>query len=72
MILDRSGSIDQADYALVKRFMSDIILDTNVDTGEAQVGLIAFSDEADIIFHVSYSSIGWLVSFLCLEGDKSV
>ena len=53
MILDRSGSIDIDDFALVKNFMRDIIMETNVDTGEAQIGLITFDDTAEVVFTVS-------------------
>ena len=52
IILDRSGSIDREDFERVKDFVVDLIDDTNVDTGEARVGVVAYSDDADVIFMV--------------------
>ena len=45
----------------------DLIEDTNVDTGEARVGVVAYSDDADVIFSVkSFLDVLFvLVVFIC-------
>ena len=61
MIVDRSGSIERTDFELVKAFIVDLILDTNIDTGEARVGLLAYSDDVDVVFQVSSAQFAFCV-----------
>ena len=51
----------------MKDFVVDLIEDTNVDTGEARVGVVAYSDDADVIFSVkSFLDVLFvLVVFIC-------
>ena len=61
MIVDRSGSIERTDFELVKAFIVDLILDTNIDTGEARVGLLAYSDDVDVVFQVSSAQLAFCI-----------
>ena len=62
--MDRSGSIEQSDFDLVKAFAVDLVLDTNVHTGEARVGVIAYSDDAEVIFQVCQKLIQFLFTLV--------
>ena len=55
--LDDSGSISRPDFERVVNFVRDLVSRMDVDSGNARVGVVTFSDEPELQFHLNrYSS----------------
>ena len=50
--MDSSGSVKRDNFNKAKEFIKAFISDANIDTGEARVGLLTFSNDADIQFNL--------------------
>jgi len=56
-MMDCSGSIDSANYEQMKSFVSQLVNNFDVDSGNARVGLLTFSTVVEATFNLSkYSS----------------
>ena len=52
-IVDSSGSVGYKNFGLVKDFIGTLVAESNIDNGEARVGVLRYSSEADIQFHMN-------------------
>ncbi len=53
-IVDESGSVGEAEFELVKQFVIDVITRVDMDSGAVRLGVMTFSDNANIKFYVSF------------------
>ena len=52
-ILDSSGSVGYKGFKKVKEFLYSLIMEASIDDGEAQLGILRYSDTAEIQFHMN-------------------
>jgi hypothetical protein len=56
-VVDQSDSIGSQNFALVQTFLSNLIMQMNIDNGVSRVGLLLYSSTVRIIFNLNtYSS----------------
>ena len=53
IVLDVSGSIGVANFDIVRKFVSNLAMDLDVDGGVVRIGLMTFSDQAQSIFYLN-------------------
>lgn len=52
-VVDASGSISEANFEMVRDFMQEITAYLDVDSGQIRIGLITFSDNPNLKFHLN-------------------
>lgn len=56
-VVDQSDSIGSQNFAIVQTFLSNLIMQMNIDNGVSRVGLLLYSSTVRIIFNLNtYSS----------------
>ena len=64
-VLDSSGSIDDIDsnaWTLMLNFVTDVVRQFQVDLSTAHIGLIRYSNDAEIIFRLNFNELVLLLS----------
>ena len=51
-MLDKSGSLGDARFALMKIFLSELINSLDVDPDSSNIAMVSFSDDATVEFHL--------------------
>jgi len=52
-VLDASGSVDQDNFQRMKNYVTSLVTEMDVDSGVARIGVITFSDQIDVMFHLN-------------------
>ena len=51
--MDSSGSVGSENFNAVKQFIIALVTEANIDNGEARIGVLRYSDTADVQFHMN-------------------
>jgi collagen type VI alpha len=52
-LIDSSGSVGKENFARLLAFVHEFVKPLNIDSGRYRVGLLVFSDDANVIFHLN-------------------
>lgn len=55
-LIDDSGSLGDRSFKIVKDFVSDVITQIDMDSGNVRVAAILFSTDAQVMFYVGFNS----------------
>ena len=73
-VLDSSGSVQAHNFAQMKEYVTSLITQLDTDGGVVRVGLLTFSDSANIRFHLNRSVIYYndqvSNTFLMISGES--
>lgn len=53
LIVDSSGSIQAENFNRIKEFLTNLVGSLEVDTGVVRIGLLQFSDDTKLEFHLN-------------------
>ena len=74
-VLDASGSIEERNFNMMKSFVSSIVSDMDMENDRTRVGVLAFSNNAELQFHLNkYRHVQMGIYYVCLCGtlDKPI
>ena len=52
-VVDASGSINEENFALMKEFLEEMVIDLDIESGRLQVGAVTFSDTSNLVFQLN-------------------
>ena len=56
-VVDSSGSIEKERFGVVRNFVKDVIREFDIDSGKVHVGIIYYSDTAELHYPLATSAV---------------